>query len=173
MSEQVTRRETLRRALAATSLLALAPDLATPALAQGETEVPFTDIPATFNPGKPGATTRLLDIRKIDGPFTPKEQFFAIQHFNPRPLLAQPQLQRARDRALARAAHAGEPQRESLVHLWCLFRFRFRQDIATHAAIGAEVNPTLFFGVQLPPPPPRARPLPRRAHSTVARHRKA
>jgi DMSO/TMAO reductase YedYZ molybdopterin-dependent catalytic subunit len=82
MSEQVTRRETLRRGLAATSLLALVSDWATPSLAQGDTEVPFTDIPATFNPNNPNATTRILDIRKIDGPFTPKEQFFAVQHFN-------------------------------------------------------------------------------------------
>jgi DMSO/TMAO reductase YedYZ molybdopterin-dependent catalytic subunit len=82
MPEQVTRRETLRRGLAAASLLALVPEWATPALAQGDTEVPFTDIPAAFNPGNPTATTRILDIRKIDGPFTPKEQFFAVQHFN-------------------------------------------------------------------------------------------
>jgi DMSO/TMAO reductase YedYZ molybdopterin-dependent catalytic subunit len=82
MSQQVTRRETLRRGLAVTSLLALAPDWVTPALAQGDTEVPFTDIPATFNPNNPNATSRLLDIRKINGPFTPKEQFFAVQHFN-------------------------------------------------------------------------------------------
>ena len=82
MPEQLTRRETLRRGLAATSLLALVPDWATPALAQGETDVPFTDIPATFNPNNPNATSRLLDIRKIDGPFTPKDQFFAVQHFN-------------------------------------------------------------------------------------------
>src|SRR3984893_19079216 len=81
MSEQITRRDTLRRgSLAAT--LALIPDWAVPALAQGETDVPFTDIPATFNPNNPNATSRLLDIRKIDGPFTPKEQFFAVQHFN-------------------------------------------------------------------------------------------
>jgi DMSO/TMAO reductase YedYZ molybdopterin-dependent catalytic subunit len=82
MAEQLTRRETLRRGLAATSLLALVPEWATPALAQGETDVPFTDIPKTFNPNNPNAPVRLLDIRKIDGPFTPKDQFFAINHFN-------------------------------------------------------------------------------------------
>src|SRR5438045_9319079 len=82
MSEQVTRRETLRRGLAAASLLALLPDWATPALAQGDTDVPFTDIPPTFNPNNPNATSRMLDIRKIDGPFTPKEQCFAVQHSN-------------------------------------------------------------------------------------------
>lgn len=80
MSQQITRRTTLRRGLALTSLLAL-PDWALPALAQDETEVAFTDIPATFNPNNPKATSRLLDIRKIDGPFTPTDQFFAVQHF--------------------------------------------------------------------------------------------
>jgi len=53
-----------------------------PALAQSDEDVPFTDIPKTFNPAaNPNAPTRMLDIRKIDGPFTPKEQFFATQHF--------------------------------------------------------------------------------------------
>src|SRR2546430_7474148 len=82
MLEHITRRETLRLGLTAASLLALAADWATPALAEGEADVPFTDIPATFNPNNPKASTRLLDIRKIDGPFTPKEQFFAVQHFD-------------------------------------------------------------------------------------------
>src|SRR5216683_6273990 len=81
MPEQIDRREILRRGLAATSLLAVLPDWATPALAQGETEAAFTDIPANFNPNNPNATSRVLDIRKIDGPFTPSDQFFAVQHF--------------------------------------------------------------------------------------------
>ena len=82
MSEPITRRETIRRGLAATSLLALSPDWALPALAQGETLVPFTDLPANFNP-TPSPDRRTLDIRKIDGPFTPKDQFFTTQHFGP------------------------------------------------------------------------------------------
>jgi len=83
MSEQMTRRETLRRGLAATSVLALIPDWAMPALAQDELDVPFTDIPKNFNPGaNPNAPTRVLDIRKIDGPFTPKDQFYGLQHMN-------------------------------------------------------------------------------------------
>lgn len=80
MSEQMTRRDTLRKGIAAASFLALLPDWATPALAADEVDVPFTDIPATFNPNNPSAPVRMLDIRKIDGPFTPKEQFFAMQH---------------------------------------------------------------------------------------------
>ena len=84
MPEQITRRETLRRGLTATSLLVLASEWAMPVLAQDETDVPFTDIPKNFNPNNPNAATRMLDIRKIDGPFTPKDQFFAMQH-NPKP----------------------------------------------------------------------------------------
>ena len=82
MSEQMTRRETLRTGLAAASVLALVPEWATPALAQNEVDVPFTDIPANFNPANPNAPVRMIDIRKIDGPFTPKEQFFAMQHMD-------------------------------------------------------------------------------------------
>ena len=82
MSDQISRRETLRRGLAATSFFALLQELPVPALAQGETDVPFTDLPANFNPGgNPGAATRQFDIRKIDGMLTPKDQFFTTQHF--------------------------------------------------------------------------------------------
>ena len=49
MSELMTRRETIRMGLAG-SLVALVPEWALPALAQGEMDVPFTDVPATFNP---------------------------------------------------------------------------------------------------------------------------
>jgi len=78
--QQTTRRETLKRGLAAAGLLAFVPDWATPALAQGEVDVPFTDIPATFNPNNATTGVRMLDIRKIDGPFTSKDDFFTIQH---------------------------------------------------------------------------------------------
>jgi len=78
MSEHITRRETVRRGLAAASLLAMLPEWALPAAAEGETEVPFTDLPAKFP--TPAADRRTLDIRKIDGAFTPKDQFFTTQH---------------------------------------------------------------------------------------------
>src|SRR5438309_8575836 len=71
----ITRRESVRN-----GLLALASGWALPALAQGETIVPFTDLPANFNP-TPAPVRRTLDIRKIDGPFTPKDQFFTTQHY--------------------------------------------------------------------------------------------
>src|SRR5262245_41911300 len=56
------------------------PTWAMPPLGADETLVPFTDYPATFNP-TPNATNRTLDLRKMDGPITPKDQFFAIQHY--------------------------------------------------------------------------------------------
>ncbi len=56
------------------------PDWALPVLAQGETLVPFTDMPQSF-PTVTGVDRRILDIRKIDGPFTPKDQFFTTQHY--------------------------------------------------------------------------------------------
>jgi len=83
MPEQISRRETLRRGLAAASLLALVPEWAVPALAEGEMDVPFTDYPANYNPNNnPAAANRFLDIRKIDGHTTPNDQFFFIQHYN-------------------------------------------------------------------------------------------
>ncbi len=81
MSSTITRRETLKRGLAAGSLLAFLPEL--PALAQGETDVPFTDYPANYKSNSnPAATNRFLDIRNIDGQITPNDQFFFIQHYN-------------------------------------------------------------------------------------------
>ena len=81
MSNPITRRETLKRGLAASSLLAFLPEL--PALAQGETDVPFTDYPANYKSNSnPNAANRFLDIRNIDGQITPNDQFFFIQHYN-------------------------------------------------------------------------------------------
>src|SRR5918993_1523137 len=82
VSTGMTRRETLKRGAAAAAALALIPDWAIPALAQGEVDVPFTDIPMTFNPNPASGAQRFLDIRKIDGPITPADQFFFIRHYN-------------------------------------------------------------------------------------------
>jgi len=78
MPSSITRRDALRTGLAASSLLALIPEWA---LAQGEADVPFTDLPNNFNPGD-SPTTRQFDIRKIDGLTVPKDKFFALQHFD-------------------------------------------------------------------------------------------
>ena len=80
--QELTRRETLKRGLAAAGVLALVPEWALPVLAQGEVDEAFTDIPATFNPNPPAGNNRFLDIRKIDGFLTPNDQFFFIQHYN-------------------------------------------------------------------------------------------
>ena len=81
MTIQSTRRELLRGSLAVAGLSVLGiPEWAIPALAQSETLVPFTDIPADF-PTVTAADRRIIDVRKIDGPFTPKDQFFTTQHY--------------------------------------------------------------------------------------------
>ncbi len=79
MEKRITRRETLRNALGATGLLALG-DWALPALAQGETLVPFTDLPANVQFVRE-PDRRTLDVRRIEGPFTPPDQFFTTQHY--------------------------------------------------------------------------------------------
>src|SRR2546425_11085619 len=81
MTEQSTRRKILKGSLAASALGVLSiPDWAIPALAQGETLVPFTDLPQNLDWIR-GAERRIFDIRTIDGPFTPKDQFFTTQHY--------------------------------------------------------------------------------------------
>jgi DMSO/TMAO reductase YedYZ molybdopterin-dependent catalytic subunit len=81
MSSQNSRREILKGslALAGLSLFGI-PEWALPVLAQGETLVPFTDLPPNLN-FTPAADRRLTDIRQITGPFTPKDQFFTTQHY--------------------------------------------------------------------------------------------
>ncbi len=78
------RRDILRGSLAVAGLTIVfpagIPEWALPALAQAETLVPFTDLPATINL-TPTPDRRVNDIRKIDGPFTPKDQFFTTQHY--------------------------------------------------------------------------------------------
>jgi DMSO/TMAO reductase YedYZ molybdopterin-dependent catalytic subunit len=81
MASENRRRDILKGGLALAGLgLFGIPEWALPALAQGETLVPFTDIPenANFNPTP---ERRTLDIRKIEGPFTPPDQFFTTQHY--------------------------------------------------------------------------------------------
>lgn len=87
MVQQISRRESLKRGLAAVSWLALATESALPAAAQGETDIPFTDYPPNFNPNPTptnanATVNRRLDIRNVDGLITPNDQFFFIQHYN-------------------------------------------------------------------------------------------
>jgi DMSO/TMAO reductase YedYZ molybdopterin-dependent catalytic subunit len=81
VTHHITRRETLKQGLSMAAGLALL-DWVVPVLAQGEVDVPFTDIPATFNPTAANGASRMLDLRKIEGLTTPNDQFFFIQHFD-------------------------------------------------------------------------------------------
>ena len=81
MTKQSTRREILKGGLAVAGLGVFGiPDWVLPALAQGETLVAFTDLPPTINLN-PTADRRIIDIRNIEGPFTPRDQFFTTQHY--------------------------------------------------------------------------------------------
>ncbi len=81
MDKQSTRRRILKGGLAVAGLSIFGlPEWALPALAEGETIVPFTDIPANATFGTNGER-RTYDIRKIDGPYTPKDEFFTTQHY--------------------------------------------------------------------------------------------
>jgi DMSO/TMAO reductase YedYZ molybdopterin-dependent catalytic subunit len=78
--DRLTRRDVVRGTLATAGLSLLGiPDWVLPALAQGETLVPFTDAPPTFPP--PKGESRQYDVRTIDGPFTPADRFFTTQHY--------------------------------------------------------------------------------------------
>ena len=81
MTNQNTRRDILKGTLALAGLSVVGvPDWMLPALAQSETVVPFTDLPEKIVL-EPAADRRIIDIRNINGPFTPKEQFFTTQHY--------------------------------------------------------------------------------------------
>lgn len=81
MTIHTTRRDILKGSLAVAGLGALGiPDWALPVLAQSETLVPFTDIPENVRWETP-PDRRLLDVRTIDGPFTPKDKFATTQHY--------------------------------------------------------------------------------------------
>jgi DMSO/TMAO reductase YedYZ molybdopterin-dependent catalytic subunit len=84
MAKHSTRREILEGGLAVAGLSLLLPggipEWVLPAMAQGETLVPFTDMPENF-PLATAPDRRIIDVRKIDGLFTPKDQFFTTQHY--------------------------------------------------------------------------------------------
>ncbi len=81
MTKKNTRREILKGGLGVSGLGLLGiPIGALPALAQGETVVPFTDLPDNVSFVR-GNDRRMLDIRTIDGPFTATNKFFTVQHY--------------------------------------------------------------------------------------------
>ncbi len=82
MNKDQTRRNILKGGLAVAGLgLLNVPEWVLPALAQGETVVPFTDLPDNVRFDTP-PFRRMLDIRTIDGPFTPKDKFATTQHYD-------------------------------------------------------------------------------------------
>lgn len=81
MSKNLSRREIMKGGLATIGVASLSlPIWALPALAQGETVVPFLDFPANFNPN-PGVGRRFFDTRKIDNFITPADEYYTFQHF--------------------------------------------------------------------------------------------
>jgi DMSO/TMAO reductase YedYZ molybdopterin-dependent catalytic subunit len=81
MTHEQTRRDVLKGGLALAGLgIVGLPEWVLPALAQGDTLVPFTDIPDNTR-WEPAPDQRRLDIRTIDGPFTPKDKFATTQHY--------------------------------------------------------------------------------------------
>ena len=81
MTTRRTRRDMLKGTLALAGLgLVALPEWVLPALAQGDTIVPFLDFPDRVITN-PAVDRRIIDIRAIDGPITPKDQFFTTQHY--------------------------------------------------------------------------------------------
>jgi DMSO/TMAO reductase YedYZ molybdopterin-dependent catalytic subunit len=75
------RRDSLKTGLALAGLgIVGIPEWVLPALAQGETVLPFLDFPERVITN-PAADRRIIDIRTIDGPFTAKDQWFTTQHY--------------------------------------------------------------------------------------------
>ena len=79
--QNTTRRDILRGSLAMAGLGVLGlPEWAYPELLQNETLVPFTDLPDEIvlerTPDR-----RIIDVRHIDGMFTPTNEFFTTQHY--------------------------------------------------------------------------------------------
>jgi DMSO/TMAO reductase YedYZ molybdopterin-dependent catalytic subunit len=81
MANEPTRRDVLKGSLALAGLgIVGIPEWVLPALAQEEMLVPFTDIPENTR-WEPAPDQRRLDIRTINGPFTPKDKFATTQHY--------------------------------------------------------------------------------------------
>lgn len=83
--EKLDRRTLLKTSLKAGLALGTAaslPQWAIPVLAQGETLVPFTDMPENYSrgPALPGAT-HFLDTRQIDSFYSDNQDFYVVQHY--------------------------------------------------------------------------------------------
>ena len=81
VKREQTRREILRSGLFVAGIGAIGlPEWVLPPLDAAETLEAFTDIPANVRWETP-PDRRLLDVRTIDGPFTPADKFATAQHY--------------------------------------------------------------------------------------------
>ena len=82
MSRELSRRDVLRSSVATiTALGAMSiPHWAFPAMAEGEELVEFVDYPDGWVTVR-DPTRRFLDLREIDGAYTPDDKFFTTQHY--------------------------------------------------------------------------------------------
>ncbi len=162
---KISRREALQRGATLAGLLGLS-DWALPALAQGETDVPFTDYPATFNPGGTGSPRRTFDIRTIDGFTVPKDKFFVLQHYNQPQLdpdtyrlklsgmvgkpmeLSLPELRKIRSTDLVAGYECSGNSPRAFQSLSSCGRFSGvpLRDALNHAGVGAKAREVVFLG---------------------------
>ena len=81
MKPETTRRTILKGGLAMAGLGVVGfPEWAMPSLAADDTVVQFTDIPENVRWDTP-PDRRMLDVRTIDGVFTPADKFATTQHY--------------------------------------------------------------------------------------------
>ncbi|HET6956874.1 MAG TPA: molybdopterin-dependent oxidoreductase, partial [Vicinamibacterales bacterium] len=81
MKPETTRRTILKGGLAMAGLgIVGVPEWAMPALAADDTLVQFTDIPENVRWDTP-PDRRMLDVRTIDGVFTPADKYATTQHY--------------------------------------------------------------------------------------------
>jgi len=81
MKQETTRRTILKGGLAMAGLgIVGVPEWAMPALAADDTLVQFTDIPENVRWDTP-PDRRMLDVRTIDGVFTPADKYATTQHY--------------------------------------------------------------------------------------------
>ncbi|HEY1343029.1 MAG TPA: molybdopterin-dependent oxidoreductase [Bryobacteraceae bacterium] len=162
---EMSRRESLRKGLSFAGLLGLS-DLVLPVLAQGETDVPFTDYPANFTAGGTGSPRRTFDIRTIDGFSVPKDKFFVLQHFNQpqidaeayrlklsgivnKPVeLSLADLRKMRSTELVAGYECSGNSPRSFQSLASCGRFTGvpLRDVLNHAGVGAKAREVVFLG---------------------------
>ena len=81
MTQQHSRRDVLKGSMALAGLGVFGvPEWMMPALAQGESVMPFTDLPDVIN-WRRTPDRRMIDVRTVNSFITDKDQFFTTQHY--------------------------------------------------------------------------------------------